>query len=159
MHMDINEAFILLLDPVREGGYTAGMNDPGGETKFGISKRSYPNEDIANLTRDRAKELYTDDFWGPAHCDEVPDAVRFDLFDAAVNCGPTQAIKFLQLAVSEVPDGRFGPRTITAITNFEPWRVAVRLGAQRQLFQSGLKNWPVAGKGWARRNAYNLLRL
>lgn len=157
--MTLDEAFILLVDPKREGGYTSGVNDPGGETKFGISKRSYPNEDIANLTQDRAKAIYRADFWGPAHCEEVPDMVRFDLFDAAVNCGPAQAIKFLQLAVGEVPDGRFGPKTLATIGTFEPWRVAVRLGAQRQLFQSGLKNWPVASKGWARRNAYNLLRL
>ena len=29
-----------------EGGYVDDPNDPGGETNFGISKRSYPNVDI-----------------------------------------------------------------------------------------------------------------
>jgi lysozyme family protein len=41
-----------------EGGYSFDENDPGGETRWGISKRSHPNEDIKNLTVDRAKEIY-----------------------------------------------------------------------------------------------------
>ena len=32
-----------------EGGYVNDPNDAGGETKWGISKRSYPYLDIANL--------------------------------------------------------------------------------------------------------------
>ena len=29
-----------------EGGYVNDPKDPGGETKYGVSKRAYPNEDI-----------------------------------------------------------------------------------------------------------------
>tara|TARA_Y100001951_G_C11296045_1_gene275706 strand:+ start:4160 stop:4333 length:174 start_codon:yes stop_codon:yes gene_type:complete len=37
-----------------EGGYVNDPRDPGGETRFGISKRSYPREDIRGMTRERA---------------------------------------------------------------------------------------------------------
>ena len=40
-----------------EGEYSNDPNDPGGETKWGISKRAYPNLDIKNLTRDGAKTI------------------------------------------------------------------------------------------------------
>ena len=46
-----------------EGGYVNNPADPGGMTKYGISKRSYPNLDIANLTIDQAKAIYERDFW------------------------------------------------------------------------------------------------
>jgi lysozyme family protein len=40
-----------------EGGYSNDPDDPGGETNFGISKRSYPNENIKDMTKERASEL------------------------------------------------------------------------------------------------------
>ena len=41
-----------------EGGYVNDPDDPGGETNFGIAKRSHPDVDIKNLTKDGAKEIY-----------------------------------------------------------------------------------------------------
>ena len=46
-----------------EGGYVNDPSDPGGETKFGVSKKSYPNLDIKNLTITQAKEIYYKDYW------------------------------------------------------------------------------------------------
>ena len=46
-----------------EGGYVNNPNDRGGETKYGISKRAYPNVDIKNLTLDKAKQIYYNDYW------------------------------------------------------------------------------------------------
>ena len=48
-----------------EGGYANNPNDSGGETKYGISKRSYPELNIRGLTRDYAKKIYEQDFWKP----------------------------------------------------------------------------------------------
>ena len=42
-----------------EGGYVNDPDDPGGETNFGISKRSYPDLDIAALTVADAVEILT----------------------------------------------------------------------------------------------------
>ena len=53
-----------------EGGYVNHPNDPGGETNWGISKRSYPNVDIKALTREGVLRLcyrQEEDFACTAH--------------------------------------------------------------------------------------------
>lgn len=74
-----------------EGGYTADPRDPGGETKYGISKRSYPNLVIAQLTLEDAQAIYLQDFWTPAGCDLLPWERALCLFDTAVNQGLSAA--------------------------------------------------------------------
>ena len=66
--------------------------DPGGETKYGISKKSYPNENIAGLTEDRAKEIYYNDYWLPMNCDNYNIKEALAIFDSSVNCG-TDTVK------------------------------------------------------------------
>lgn len=158
--MTFDDAFVKLIG--HEGGYVSPErailnDDPGGETKYGISRRSYPGEDIAGMTLDRAKLIYRRDFWGPAGCDTVPPSVRFDLFDTAVNSGPKQAVKLLQRAVQETDDGILGPRTLQAVQSMQPQRLAAHFNAHRLLLMTDLKNWPSNGRGWARRVASNLL--
>jgi len=152
--MDFDKAFERLLG--HEGGYTNDPRDPGGETKFGVSKRSYPGEDIASLTIERAKLISRRDFWGPAGCDGVPDAVKFDLFDAAYNSGVKQAIKFLQRAVGEAEDGILGPRTLQAAQSMNQYQVHARFNGARLDFLNDLPTWPTYGRGWAQRIATNL---
>src|SRR5574337_2199655 len=48
-----------------EGSYVLDSRDPGGETKFGISKRSYPTLNIKELTLSQAKAIWFHDFWMP----------------------------------------------------------------------------------------------
>ena len=129
--------------------------DPGGETKFGISKRSYPGEDIKNLTLGRAKQIYLRDFWGPAGCDAVPAGIRFDLFDMAVN----SASRLRSARCSARSTRRpmvLGPLTLQAVQSVDPVRIAVRFNAQRLAFMASLPNWPAFGRGWANRIASNL---
>ena len=155
--MNFDAAFERLLG--HEGGYVNDPRDPGGETKFGISKRAYPGEDIAGLTLERAKAIYKRDYWGPAGCDAVPDAVRFDLFDMAVNSGVKTAIKMLQRTVDETVDGVLGPRTLQAISSMPATRLVARFNGQRLNFMTGLSTWPAFGKGWCRRIAANLMEV
>ena len=110
--MTFDQAFERLIG--HEGGYVNHPADPGGETNFGISKRTYPGEDIRGMTLQRAKTLYRRDFWGPAGCDALPPGVQFNVFDMAVNSGVRNAIKTLQRAVGEIEDGVLGPRTLQA---------------------------------------------
>jgi lysozyme family protein len=140
-----------------EGGYSNNPKDPGGETKFGISKRSYPNEDIRNLTLDRAREIYRRDFWDKLYLDNLPDVIRFDLFDAAVNSGVKQAIKFLQKACGVNADGKIGSITIGAANRIDPEQLDSRISGYRLLFLADLKTFPAFGRGWCRRVANNLL--
>ena len=71
----------------REGGYVNSKNDPGGETRWGISKRYYPHLDIKNLTVEQAKAIYRKDYWGKLGADKLPAHMREIAFDAAVNQG------------------------------------------------------------------------
>lgn len=79
-----------------EGGYVNDPVDPGGETKYGISKRAYPKVDIAGLTVDGAKAIYKRDYWDAIGADQLPANVRYAAFDTAVNMGVGVARKFLK---------------------------------------------------------------
>jgi lysozyme family protein len=154
--MNFDQAFLKLLG--HEGGLVDHRADPGGLTNFGISQRSYPGEDIKGMTVERAKLIYHRDYWGPAGCDAVPDGVRFDLFDMAVNSGVRQAVKTLQRAVQETEDGILGPRTLQAVQSMPEARLRARFNAVRLAFMASLPNWPAFGRGWALRIADNLLQ-
>lgn len=141
-----------------EGGYSDHPNDPGGRTKYGISQRSYPGEDIAGMTLERAKTIYRRDYWGPAGCDVVPDAIKFDLFDTAVNSGVIAAIRMLQRAVGERADGIIGSRTLMTVQSMDPERLIARFNGFRLDYLNDQKTWPSFGRGWTQRIAENLMR-
>lgn len=90
MRENFNKAFDLLME--FEGGFTNDPKDPGGATKYGISKRAYPDEDIENLSPARAKELYLNDYWIPAKCDDLSAPWDIIVFDTAVNMGVGTAV-------------------------------------------------------------------
>ena len=140
-----------------EGGYTFDTSDPGGETKYGISKRAYPGEDIKGMTLDRAKAIYLRDYWGPAGCDRVPDGIRFDLFDMAVNSGISRATRTLQMCVGTTQDGVLGPKTLAAVAQMDAARLCAHFNGARLAFMAGLPTWPSFSRGWALRIADNLL--
>jgi len=152
------------LDPHDRGNWTGGAINVGQckGTKYGISAASYPAEDIENLTLDRAAEIYRRDFWGAAGCDLVPDSVKFDLFDIAVNSGVTRAIKVLQQAVGLGPrdiDGVIGPATMTAVSNINPATLDRRFNGARLHFLTTINDeeWQTQGRGLVNRVANNLM--
>jgi lysozyme family protein len=155
--MNYDEAFKIVIG--HEGGYVNDLKDPGGETKYGISKRAYPTEDIKSLTLDRAKAIYKRDYWDKVRADELPKQVRFSMFDAAVNSGVVQSIKWLQRAVGTTDDGIIGPQTLAQLRAREPNRVAAIFNGQRLKFMASLPTFDRFGKGWARRIAENLINL
>lgn len=139
-----------------EGRYTLDPKDPGGETSWGISKRAYPAVDIKNLTRDGAKDIYKRDYWDRAQCDKLPPTLAFLLFDAAVNSGIGQAIRFLQRAVGVADDGVLGALTLAAVQRLDTESLCARFLGQRLDFMTRLSTWDYFGKGWARRIADQL---
>lgn len=78
-----------------EGGYDNDPDDPGGETKYGIDKRSHPNVDIRNLTRAGAIEIYWSEYWLRHGCDSLSAPLGEVFFNCCVNCGATRARKIL----------------------------------------------------------------
>jgi len=141
-----------------EGGYVNDPLDAGGETRYGISKRAYPNEDIRNLTLDRAKAIYARDYWHPAGCDGAPDLLKFDLFDMAVNQGLSAAVKALQYAAGVVEDGSLGPQTLAAIARELPIRLLFRFDAARLVHYAECSDANLVrfGRGWLHRCGENM---
>ncbi|GHU17859.1 hypothetical protein FACS189472_05360 [Alphaproteobacteria bacterium] len=106
-----------------EGGYSNNPADAGGETKYGISKRSYPHLDIKKLTQDQARHIYFVDFWLKAKCEQIEDEnISIKFFDLCVNTGIAQAVKLIQRSlrstgISVTEDGIIGSITLAAINN------------------------------------------
>ncbi len=150
--------FDKLIDRVlqSEGGYVSDPRDPGGETNFGIAKRSYPNVDIKALTREQAVEIYRRDFWERVQGDDLPSMVAFQAFDAAVNHGIGNAVRWLQRAAGVADDGIIGPQTIAAVKRADPNDLAMKFLAERLEFYTKLTTFDAFGRGWVRRVASNL---
>jgi lysozyme family protein len=157
MRFEFDGAFEILIG--HEGGHVDHPDDPGGETKFGISKRSYPEINIAALTLDTAKAIYKKDYWDRVKADKLPLELRFVLFDAAVNAGVAQSIKWLQRAVRAQADGVIGPKTLAAVSNLNPHQIASNFLGQRLKHMTGLRHWDQFGRGWASRISDNLTSL
>lgn len=140
-----------------EGGYSDHPDDPGGKTRYGITeevaRRVGYKGDMRELPLDLAKQIYRRDYWDAVKAGHLPAGVRYAVFDAAVNSGPPQAIKWLQRAAGVKDDGIIGPITLAAVHAQNADSLRMRILAQRLKFLAGLSNWPAFGRGWARRVA------
>jgi hypothetical protein len=111
-----------------EGGYVNDPKDPGGETNFGIAKRSNPDVDIKNLTKAEASLIYKTKYWDKNKVESLPEELWHIYFDCCVNMGKSRAVKILQQAANGKGanidvDGGLGPNTLKAISNVELGRV------------------------------------
>lgn len=129
-----------------EGGYSDNELDPGnwtgGEvglgvlkgTKYGISAASYPDLDIAHLTREEANAIYRRDYWGPSGAAHATDYATA-----------------LLLMDSGVLHGTGAPAAWVREYGLDPWRIAAR----RLRVYTGHKDaqWFEFGRGWVNRTA------
>jgi lysozyme family protein len=95
-----DEAFDITIG--HEKGYVFDPDDKGGETNYGISKRSYPDIDIKNLSLKEAKIIYFVDFWNTrkGHLSNLPKSIAIEVFDTGVNMGINRARMMLQTALN-----------------------------------------------------------
>lgn len=148
--MSFDRAYDLLIE--NEGGYSNHPADNGGETRFGISKARYPNEDIKNLTRERAKFLTKRDFWDTYRLGELPWAIATTMLDCVFQHNPKNPITWLQRAIGATADGILGSKTIAAANQLEdPVQVARDILLQRLDYYMSLADWPTFKNGWKRR--------
>lgn len=147
--MSFERAFDMVIG--HEGGLTDNPADPGGLTKYGISQRQYPGEDIRNLTMARAQELYRRDYWGPIKGDQLPNELALCLFDMAVNSGVAQAVRTLQKAIDVPVDGILGPGTLGKALSMQAEILVTYFQAERVLFMAKLPEFATFGRGWTRR--------
>lgn len=155
-----------------EGGYSDNPKDRGGTTNYGISLRFYQSirpdatgDDIANLTKAEAAQLYYDHWWVPNKYKDIDFTVAVQLFNFAVWMGAKRAHKLLQRAIIAclgeplLVDGIIGPKTKEALAKCEPGRVVAALrseagGRIRWLLRAD-PSQGVFKRGWLRR-AYNM---
>lgn len=124
--MEINEANYVFNQAFEhimkwEEGYINDRYDRGGETKYGISKRQYPDLDIPNLTLEKAKLIYERDYWNKMRLSLLESTkIMVEIFDFGVNAGPKRAIIAIQRALKLIDfevrvDGIIGNKTVSAI--------------------------------------------
>lgn len=125
---------------INEGGFQKDEDDPGnwtggvkgiGElkgTKFGISAHEFPGLDIENLTEDQAIDAYRNGrppqvppYWNPLYDQIESQSVANKLFDLGVLFGRGTAVKNIQGILKMVQDGVFGPHTLTALNESDPY--------------------------------------
>lgn len=167
--MDFDTAFPLVvkveagltLDPVDRGNWTGGRQGVGTlkGTKYGISAASYPDEDIANMTPERARQLFKRDYWDAAGCELVPDTLRYEMFDMAINSGVLAAKKALQTAARVSADGVIGAQTRAAINGMDAERLEKRFDGARlfHVTEMDSERWQRFGRGLVIRIANTML--
>jgi len=83
-----------------EGGFSNHPNDPGGATMRGVTQAVYDGyrgahglgkQSVKNITDGELQEIYLNNYWKPARCNELPWPECAVKFDTAVNCGVSRA--------------------------------------------------------------------
>lgn len=145
-----------------EGGYVNDPRDPGGETIYGISRRHHPEAWAdGRPTKEQAAEIYLKNYWQRCRCSDLPAPVAVMVFDAAINQGAKDAIRFLQVACGARPDSIIGPRTIAEANGCDPGKLARDFAVERAYDYALLDHLDDRfGRGWMRRTfaCYDLSR-
>ena len=76
-----------------EGGYNNDPYDPGGETNMGIAKTAHSDEDIKNMTRERANAIYYRDYYNWNGLNKLPYPIRGFVVDYGLPTNPQNALK------------------------------------------------------------------
>lgn len=125
-----------------EGGYVNHPKDPGGATNMGVTQKTYdgyckqkgiPSKSVKDLTREEAKQLYYELFWGPSGAKELAESgdekLAYVVFDTAIHSGIPRAKKLLAQSNGD----------------------AEKMLDKRLTFMKGLSNWDTFGRGWTNR--------
>ncbi|MCA8882232.1 MAG: glycoside hydrolase family 108 protein [Rhodobacteraceae bacterium] len=146
---------------MNEGGFADHPEDPGGATNMGITHKTLAAwrgapvtvEDVRNLTRDEAGEIYRANYWNALNCDGLPAGVDLVVFDFGVNAGVRRAAKLLQKVVFVEQDGQIGQITLGAARALEPEHVINSFSDGRMEHYRSLPHWDTFKGGWTRRTS------
>lgn len=150
-----------------EGGKVNDPQDPGGKTNQGITQATYnawlhrqgrASADVYNIAEADRDAIYKTQYWDIIKADELPTGLDLCVFDAAVNSGCGQAIKWLQAAMQPAyagqVDGVAGTKTMDAVAGFsDPVDLIEDYCSRRLGTLQRLKTWARFGKGWHARIA------
>lgn len=133
-----------------EGGHEEDPKDPGGDTWYGISRRSYPKEPWPP-TRERAIEIYRTDFWDAVRGDDLPPRLAVAVFDTAINQWVDPAIRLLQHTLGVTVDGLLGPETLAKALARDPRKLTRDYLTYRVMEYTTLKNFKTYAHSWVYR--------
>lgn len=152
--MEFPEAIVHIL--AAEGGYSNNPKDPGGETRYGITKRTARAHgylgSMRTLPMATAARIYKVSYWDACQCGQLPPWLRLAVFDAAVHSGPAQSVRWLQQELGVPVTGRIGPETIAAAAGKTDCQAVIdALLDMRLAYLQRLKNWKTFKNGWTAR--------
>lgn len=148
-----------------EAGFSNNRKDPGGATNLGVTLRTLSAwdgrqatiEELKALTPTTVAPIYHTNYWNAVRADALPSGVDLWVFDAAVNCGPGRAVRFLQHGVMVLEDGVIGPHTLQAVADVTtPAAMATvihRMALVRASYYQSLPTFDTFGNGWMNRLA------
>ena len=128
-----------------EGGHSDDPYDPGGRTNKGITQRTYDafrkmnglrRRDVYKMLDAEMHEIYRVEYWDAVKADELPSGADMVVFDAAVNSGVEQALKWMAACGVAPADTK---------------RFVSCYSFKRLSFLEHLHTWLRFGSGWARR--------
>ena len=142
-----------------EGGYVNNPADPGGMTNLGVTKNTYEawvnrtvdETEMRSLTPDDVAPLYEHNYWNRVAGNELPVGVDYCVFDAAVNLGPSQAIKLIQRALNVVDDGILGEKTLAASHQRDAAELIEQFSEEHLQLMQTKKTWATFAKGFQNR--------
>jgi len=142
-----------------EGGYVDNPHDPGGMTNLGVTKTTWENwvghpvdeKTMRDLGPLDVAPLYRKNYWMAAQCERLPAGLDLCVFDAAVNSGVSQSIKFVQRALDVVIDGILGQQSLAAMASRDLPELIEQTCEERLHFLQNLRTWSNFGEGWSNR--------
>lgn len=141
-----------------EGGFTDSNGDPGGATKYGVTRETWESwvghpvsiKDMENLTIEQVAPLYEQRYWKP-YGDLLPRGIDFLVFSMGVNAGGGRSIKLLQSSLGLIPDGIIGQRVLDKLRTVNIADVIVKFSDERRNYYRSLKLFNLFGHGWMER--------
>lgn len=135
--------------------------DPGGATWCGLTARAYdawrrskglPTQFVRRATDDEIRQIFRDEYWASARCDDCFTGLDLVMFDIAINSGPRVAVRLLQRALEVPADGWFGLETLGALQEARSRTDLIEaISAERLSLWEGLRTWKLFGAGWRAR--------
>lgn len=127
---------------LKEGGYVNDPDDAGGETYLGISRKNNPKWNgwkvidevkskygTKNITSrlkqntdltEKAKLLYKTSYWDVMELDDISNQeIANQMFDTAVNCGVSTAIRLAQQVIGMTVTGKWSDELKYNLMNYE----------------------------------------
>src|SRR5499426_2810735 len=147
-----------------EGGFSNHPSDPGGATNMGITRETLSRwrgrpvsvEEVRQLTRDEARQIFQEYYWKPLLGDELPLPAALMAYNTGVLSGQERAVLTLQAALNRqgkpvALDGDIGPATIGASIAADQRRLVDDYAEIYEAYLRSLPTFATFGRGWLNR--------